>query len=179
MVRFSVIVVRNAAGHFMRNYLIISVLLIYYLFTSGFIFEVTKSEVTDRVDIPFNYALSAERTGIVMVATQDDMNCMDWLNVNWDKKLPIIGDYNSYCLIQGNIPAYFFLTNNLRKGDLTHIPDDCYIFVSSWNGEHGKFIEPTGIGVRKPFDLPQFKQPIAYQSGSAKVYLKQAPKPGG
>jgi hypothetical protein len=114
----------------------------------------------------------------VGIATQDDLNCMNWLNANWDKKSPIIGDYNSYCLIQGSVLDYFSLTNNLRKGDMTHIPDDCYIFISSWNTEHNKYIEPTGVGVRKPFDLPKIQQPVAYQSGNAKVLIKQTPKPG-
>jgi uncharacterized membrane protein len=161
-----------------KNWIIVGLLIVYFLFTSGFIFEVTKSNATEKLDVPFSYGLSAERTGITDIATQDDINCLDWLNANWDKKSQIIGDYNSYCLITSWIPDYFFVSRNLRYVTLVDIPDDCYIFISSWNGEHQRYIEPSGVGLRWQFPLPVIKQPIAYQSGKALVYIKQTPKPG-
>ena len=163
----------------MKKYLLPSILIIYFLFTSGFIFEATKSESTEKLDLPFSYGLSAERTGIIGVATQDDLNCLNWINENWDGKSHVIGDYNSYCLIQSWVTNYFSLSNNLRYGTLVALPKDCYIFISSWNGENQKYIEPSGVGLRWQFPLPEIKQPIAYQSGKALVYLKQTPKPGG
>lgn len=153
-----------------------SVLLVYFIFTSGFVFEVTKSNAAGRTEIPYSIGLSAERAGLTTLATQDDMNCFEWFNKNWDGKTEIVGDYNTYMLITANIPAYFNLYYGNRSSSLTTPSDNCYIFVSSWNTKHKQYIEPPGIGLRASFPMPELNYPIAYQSGNAIIYRKEPPR---
>lgn len=149
------------------------ILLIYFAFTSGSVFELTKSKLTGKLEMPYSIGLSAERTGIVAIATKDDIECLNWLNDNWDGETSIVGDYNVYCLITGEMPQWFLLVKHLRKGDLKYLPDKCYIFISSWNTRHQQYIEPLGIGLRKAYPLPEFNYPIVYQHGDTIIYWKE------
>lgn len=157
----------------MKNFLLVSLLIIYFLFTSGFVFEAVGSNTIDRLDIPYSLALSADRTGVTPLTTQDDINCMKWLRENWNGKYQVIGDYNAFVLITANTEVLYTLNYNRRKGNLTEILDECYIFISSWNTMHKQYIESVGTGVRRAYPLPKFEYPIAYQSGNAIIYLKE------
>ena len=185
-----------------------SILLIYFTFTSGLAFEVTKSEAINRLDIPYSIGLSAERTGINNITSKDDLECIMWLKENWDKKTPIATDYNGYCSIAALVPIYFQLNQGDRTGFLEPIPDkfytelkktqvggyliqrveehyakwstgDCYIFISSWNTEHQQYVEATGVGTKMVFPLPEFNYPVAKQCGDAVIYWKPKPPPKG
>jgi nicotinamidase-related amidase len=54
-------------------------LLTYFLFTSGLVFEVTASEMEGNVDMPYSLALSGERTGVLEIYTDGDVDCAKWL----------------------------------------------------------------------------------------------------
>lgn len=54
-------------------------LLAYFLFTSGLVFEAVGSETIDKVDMPYSVALSDDRIGVLEVANEDDVACARWL----------------------------------------------------------------------------------------------------
>ena len=54
-------------------------LLAYFIFTSGLVFEVTASDTMDRVDMPYSIAMSGERTGAIGIYNEDDIACAEWL----------------------------------------------------------------------------------------------------
>lgn len=161
----------------MKNLLIVSLLITYFLFTSGLVFEASGSTNIDHLDIPYSLALSAERTGVTPLTTQDDIDCMKWLRKNWNGKYQVIGDYNTFVLITANTEILYRLNLNRRKGSLIDILDECYIFISSWNTRHKQYIESVGTGIRKAYPLPEFNYPVVYQSGNALIYLKEKPVP--
>lgn len=157
-------------------WVVTSILLIYFMFTSGFTFEATKSKASDRIDIPYSIGLSAERTGVSNVVDKDDMECILWLKENWNGKSDVVTDYNTYCSVLPYIPVYFNLFYNDRKGMFHRMPEgECYIFVSSWNTRHQKYIEAIGVGRRKSYPLPEFSYPIIKQCGSTIIYFKELP----
>jgi len=79
---------------------IIGFLIAYYAFTSGAIFELTKSEATEQLDIPYSIALSNERTRIVGVyGNDDDTACARWLVEETNPSVPIHTDYCGISLI--------------------------------------------------------------------------------
>ena len=184
---------------------ITSILLIYFIFTSGLVFEITKSKATSKLDIPYSIGLSAERTGLTNITSKDDMECIMWLKENWDGKTPVATDYNGYCSIAGFMPIYFQLNQGDRTGFLEPIPDKfyaelektevgrylirrvdehyakwssqgCYIFITSWNTEHQQYVEATGVGTKMVFPLPEFNYPVVKQCGDAIIYHKTEPK---
>ena len=62
-------------------------------------FEFTSSESIDKLDTPYNFALSADRTGLVGLFTTDDVACAEWLAENTDYVSPIYADINGFLLL--------------------------------------------------------------------------------
>lgn len=58
--------------------LALCLLIPYFLFTSGIIFEVTKQEDISTVDIPYSIALSHQRVDITEIPTVNDIAVRDW-----------------------------------------------------------------------------------------------------
>lgn len=107
----------------MSIYIIVSILIVYYIFTSGLVFELTKCEANGRLDLPYSMSLSGWRTGITNIATKDDIECIQWLEEHRDRSLPIVTDYNTYCMIIGFSPVYLELNKGGRTGYLEEIPN--------------------------------------------------------
>jgi uncharacterized membrane protein len=164
----------------LRNWKNIAILIvIYFAFTSGLVFESIQSDTIDRIDIPYSIGLSAERTGVVSNYTESDIDCAKWLKEN-SRETRIVGDYNGYRLMMGYIP----LNPQLRKPNEQYqpgfdkLPDyPCYVLLLSWNTEHQQYIEDVreiweASGTRESIPLPKFDYPIVYQQGDSIVYAK-------
>lgn len=132
------------------KYLLCSILLIYFFFASGISYELFTPNITDHVESPYNIGLSAPRTGIVGIATEDDIQAIEWLKGN-AKGRKIVSDYNGYCIVHGYVQNH---VDNLRYGSLTDIKSGDLIFLSSWNIRNQKYIEAIGVGVREVYRIP-------------------------
>lgn len=108
--------------------IIVSILLIYYVFTSGIVFEVIKADAGSKLDLPYSIGLSGERTGLANIVTKDDLECIMRLKDNRDKTLPIVTDYNTYCSLLAFIPVYQELNQGGRTGFLAPLPEE---FINS------------------------------------------------
>ena len=81
----------------------VGILLSYFVFTSGLVYEVSGSNVTDKFIVPYSASLSGERTGLMSVYTKDDIKCAEWLAYKSDQSVPIVGDGGSWLLMKGYI----------------------------------------------------------------------------
>lgn len=104
-------------------YIIVVILLLYYAFTSGLVFELTKGKADGTLDLPYSMSLSGWRTGITNIASESDVECILWLKEHGNPELPIATDYNTYCTITGFLPVYFNLNGGDRTGFLEDAPD--------------------------------------------------------
>jgi uncharacterized membrane protein len=135
--------------------ILIVILFIYFAFTSGFLYWVTQYNKTLDLVIPFSWALSAEDTGLTGVATKDDLNCVQWLINESDKKVKIVADSNVIYLISGYLElvpdtwAMYGREDRFVTFHSLYKLDDFYIMVSSWNTRHGKMIETSDVGLRR------------------------------
>lgn len=150
----------------MRVWVYTILLLSYFAFTSGAIYEAMGSNTTDVFVVPFSYALSGERTGLAGIHTQDDINCAIWIRDN--KAYPVVADYNGRNLLVG----YVKKSNTYGNIVLPHMTEDFYYLMRSWNIEHQKMIGgPQISGVRIMVDLPDMSDwKEVYRSGKAVVY---------
>lgn len=75
-----------------RNYkvLAIVVLIPYFVFTSGAVFEMAKIEDLTVITVPYSHALSATRIDSTAVFTDNDIDVRDWVKANG--AFPIYGD---------------------------------------------------------------------------------------
>ena len=166
-----------------------TVLLVYFVFTSGLVFEATQSNILDKVDMPYSLALSGERTGIIDAYNKDDVACAEWLANESDQSISILTDVNTKRLLQGHIeriPRLCYaedvvsVTTIHVPYTLWEVPDgDCYVFLSTWNIEHNELIlyydAGYPAGLRKVRDIPDdiYDLPIVYQSGKTVVLLRE------
>ena len=155
------------------------VLCVYFLFTSGLAFELSKQNDLTAFDTPYSVGLSAEKTGVVATYSDDDVVAAKWLSETTDTM--IVGDYNGWHLVS----SYAGLTR-LREPQASYNPTfeslpnkEHFIFTTSWNNRKGKYIESIreiwgGAGLRESRTLPDFSElPVAFQSGDAVVYWRE------
>jgi len=146
----------------------VSLLLVYFMFNSGFVYEALKYETASKIDIPYSYALSADRVGMVGIFNEDDLKCAEWYIEHMDS-MPIVADCHSYRIFAkfGMRPIAWFWD----------MPEEGYVFLSTWNVEHGEYVDAIGVGQRERKALPEFKGQLVYQSGIAKIYKLIPPPP--
>ena len=75
-----------------------SLMLCYFLFVSGFIFEVTGNEKVATMDTPYTIAFSNDRLGFVGVFNEDDIGCAKWI-ARTEPKIPVYVDYLGMSLL--------------------------------------------------------------------------------
>jgi len=167
-----------------KKWFVSVLLLIYFAFTSGLVFEITQSTITERIDLPYSLSLSSERTGIVGVFNDDDIKCVDWLVNSSNQEIPIVQDVNVRRLLRGFIERYPRLFSDSSyeapyAWTFQYLPScSYYIFLSTWNVEHDSVILYSGRGLREMQDLPSHIHdlPIAFQSGKSVVFLMEVTK---
>jgi uncharacterized membrane protein len=160
------------------KFLIITfIFIVYYAFVSGIVFEVTKVPDITKLQIPYSYALSAERAGGVGIFTQDDLNCADWLSTESDSAIMIDGDQSGVALVS----SYMWIIPRLIVKDSAGVfhrgknESVYYLFLTDWNIRNNKMMnldESETIGLRTVTVLPNLENELlVYQSGNARVYL--------
>lgn len=143
--------------------IMVAFILGYYLFTSGLVYELAKSEPTDMHEVPYSIAFSNDRTRIVGVNNKDDLNAAEWLMANTPNEIPIYVDYTSSSIFIGITGIHRFRT---YQPEGTH-----YIFLNTWNVENRKMVQGGFGGMRKYEPLPELDNAIeVYRSGKAIVY---------
>lgn len=153
-------------GNKMRVWIYTIVILSYFVFTSGTVYEAMGSNVTDTFIVPFSYALSGERTGLAGVHTQDDINCVLWIKEH--KAYPILADYNGRNLLVSIVKK----SNTYGNIMLPYMTESFYYLMRSWNTQNKKMIGGQQIsGVRTMVDLPDMSDwEEVYRSGDSVVY---------
>ena len=164
---------------FKKEAILVGLLVVYFIFTSGLVFEITQSNNISQIDTPYSVGLSAERTGVIAAYARSDVEAVEWLESQDKGNMMIVGDYNGWHLVS----AYLGL-NRLREGKAVYnptfdsLPDKpCYIFITDWNTRHGRYIDSLrkvrgGAGLRGSYPLPEFDYPVVFQSENSIIYEK-------
>lgn len=159
----------------LKLYVAATLLIIYFVFTSGLVFEITKSNTVASLETPYSLALSGDRLGLVGIYSQDDIKCARWLAEESNPNLMIAADYNGLSLLQSfmYVVPRIIPTPRSNPIDLFNVPSDTYVFMTSWNAKNGKVVIAVDAGLRLLKDIPSGLQDneIAYRSGSSAVYL--------
>jgi uncharacterized membrane protein len=117
-----------------RNFKILTVSLIipYFIFTSGVVFELTRQTDIDQINIPYSISLSNHRVDMVGVFTSNDTDVRDWAVAN-DIVENTYADTHSQLLLWETAYTYWkdlrsdLLSDNLGVGR--------YIFLSERNNQ--------------------------------------------
>jgi uncharacterized membrane protein len=146
------------------------ILVSYFLFTSGLIFETTNQSNIEQVTIPYNVALSNYRVDMGADTTLDDLKVRDYAYQH--NLFPILSDIHTSDLIGETIGIRADLNVALFR-DPFKVPKGVYIFVRSRNIKDGTFTVWAGVGRRKTVKPEEYginwNEGIIYQSGDARI----------
>ena len=145
---------------------LLPVLVIYFLFSSGFVFEVTKQPMVEDIGVPMNIGLSDYRIDLGATLTKDDIEVRQYI---FDNNLyPVYSDFYGGLFIQELIGTREGISKDLWNGEING-----YVFVRSRVTKEGKFSIWTNKGTRKFVDPEVYgidlSTRVIYQSGDSKV----------
>ncbi len=170
-----------------RKVWILTLLLIvpYFLFTSGLIFEVTKQPNISNGELPYSFALSSNRIEVIAKFTDNDYAVMEWgiknlKGVNW------AFDINGMLLFSESLdPSRWMYYFYYIPRDAITMPKDTYVFLTEKNIETGELTfkphwwnitgSTTGMRTQFPFDFVNWDawakdKHIIYQKGYAQIW---------
>ena len=128
-----------------RKLVIISTLVIlvpYFVFNSGIVYELAKSQPVGFIDVPYSIALSGHRVDIASIFEKEDIEALDWFEeYKTDKELVFADVHGLKLLIQrfglyryGDIQSgRYYLTGTVREAKYMNEDDTGYIFLRKWN----------------------------------------------
>jgi len=136
-------------------------ILVYYLFVSGLMFEVTGGTEVEYLDTPYAIAFSNERLGFVGMFNEDDVACVKWAVQN--SNLPIWVDYLGMSLV---IDYSGYVRGTYVKPGGEHL-----LFLHTWNTQHDKLIFGWHEASREYEPLPDLNDAkVIFRSGDAYIY---------
>lgn len=119
-----------------RNFKLLTICLIipYFLFTSGLVFEATQQTDISQVNMPYSISLSDYRIETVGVFTSNDIAVVDWADENIEEW--VYADTTNILLFaeRKTLDPYYYLVRALRSGEFV---GGKYIFLSEKNNRGG------------------------------------------
>ena len=177
---------------FRKSIILVCLILIpYFVFTTGIVFEATKRDDISTLEIPYSLSLSGPRVSVTGVYTDADNVCRYWIQEN--NTLPIYGDMGGASFLVEIFGTYNEDIKELRMGFYPvwpgayeqlpaykvakAVPSNAYLFLTEWNEENQRIIRYTGIGLRESIayeesamDVLINGREVIFQCGNAKVY---------
>lgn len=105
------------------------VLVPYFIFTSGVVFELTGQQDLNKVDSPYSIALSSHRLDIMGVFNLRDSAAVTWIAGEGDKDTPVYADDHALKLF--SLYDYPCKLMHFTFPEMPAAPS--YIFFTSWN----------------------------------------------
>lgn len=161
--------------------LVVCVMVPYFLFTSGLVFEATRQTNIERFLMPYSYALSGHRLDLWGNFNKDDEKVRDFIVfyiVGYKDVLPapvIYTDVYSRPFLQERVgytvPIYFIPQN------IDELLPGVYVFLRSYNNRSQTIGYWAGTGMREfktyqELGAPErlADRPVMFQSGEAILY---------
>jgi uncharacterized membrane protein len=146
-----------------------ALLIPYFLFTSGFIYEATGQDVTDRIDTPYSIALSSYRVNLTSIFYWQDGAAARWLTQRADTDTKVYVDMHSGSLLW----LYDFPGNLIAlPQDASKIAEDDYMFLTTWNinKKEATFAISPGPGLRHNVSFNRIPGLSTAIEGKNKIY---------
>ncbi|MBC8276536.1 MAG: DUF2206 domain-containing protein, partial [Chloroflexi bacterium] len=158
--------------------LVLVVLIPYFIFNSGVVFELSRSQTTHFINIPYSIALSSHRVEITDCPTRQDIASKDWLSTVAGADYLIYLDHHSRLI--GTTIELFDQIQDLRLGQgAKQISSPSYIYLRTRNTQKKALTFGTSYAARQSIsfdDLPWFVQAMEksdriYNNGGAEILL--------
>jgi len=161
------------------QFLVLVVLIPYFIFNSGVVFELSRSQTTNFINMPYSIALSGYRVDLNTVFNRQDTTAAGWLFG------AAAGDCSAYADVHGTQvfsgqtrpPCDVYLFSRSAE----EITSPSYIYLRTWNTQRRVLTFATAYAARQSVsfdDLPWFTQALEksdkiYDNGGAQILLVQ------
>jgi uncharacterized membrane protein len=160
---------------------VLLIMIPYFIFNSGIVFEISRSQTTHFIDMPYSIALSNYRTDVSTAFTKQDVSATDWLMTVAGEDYPAYADHHGFKLLGLQRGLFFTQRANifLRCTKEEELSSPCYIYFRTWNVQKKSLAFGTVYAGRQSLDfddLPWLMQALEksgaiYNNGSARVLL--------
>ena len=152
--------------------LALALLIPYFLFTSGFIFEVAKYDKVESHNLPYNIALSNHRLDLGATFTENDIKVRDWA-VDNEIGFPLYTDFFGSSFVGERVGYRWDLLSCFPKYPQEIVAPPYYVFIRERNVWDGGLSIWKGIGCRKLYPFSDYyvdiNKNIIYQAGEARI----------
>ena len=160
------------------QFLVLVVLIPYFIFNSGVVFELSRSQTTYFINMPYSIALSSYRVDVSTVFTKQDVAAADWLSGVAEEDYPAYVDYHSAKLLgaRGFLNEVYHFPHDIKDKELF---SPSYLYLRTWNTEKRMLTFGTTYAARQSIslaDLPWLASKIdesskIYDNGKAQILL--------
>jgi uncharacterized membrane protein len=177
---------------------VIVILVPYFVFNSGAVFELSRSQTTHYIDTPYSIALSSHRLDISTTFARQDVSAAEWLTVRSDADIPTYTDYHgsrifpsetvpglnvvemqSFITETGFLPDPDTVKELLRQAHPKESSIPYYFYLREWNVQTEAWTFGGGYATRQEVrfvDFPWFAQAAAsadkiYDNGGAQILM--------
>jgi len=165
---------------------IIIILIPYFVFNSGIVFELSKSQTTHFIDMPYSIALSNYRIDVSTGFTRQDVTAADWLFKNPNENYTMVADYNGCKIFWQHGYAFQPHETKLFTYKSDEIPYPSYIYLRTWNNQKKSLTMGTAYAARQQVnftDIPGLVQiidsaNIIYDNNGSSILLPNESKDG-
>jgi len=148
----------------------------YFAFTSGAVFELEQRPNANTMDIPYSIALSHNRLDIAAIFTESDHEVLEWAMAQEDRH-SIFGDVHARLFTMEWIGPEG--ENAYLVKDLSMAPDRAWVYLRDRNEQTQTltFTDLMLLGTRTSYSYEELGvaellegRPLLYHSGNAKIY---------
>jgi uncharacterized membrane protein len=150
--------------------LVLAVLIPYFVFNSGVVFELSRSQTTYFIDIPYSIALSSYRVDVSTVFTAQDVAARDWVSKVAEEDHPVYVDHHSGKLLgtqTGCVIKVYQFPLDIR-GQKLYSPS--YIYLRTWNTQKELLTFGTAYAARQGISLDHIPGLITAFESSDRIY---------
>ena len=148
------------------------ILIPYFLFTSGFVFEVAKQEDISKINIPYSLYLSNDRIDLGTNIEVGDLEVRDYVKENGTVRVlaDLYGTLFLSEILGVEDPIGSKISEFPEFGGLEGTTKPYYVFLRGKNVREGKIITWIGPGMRASRNVPEFKGRLIYKAGDSELW---------
>jgi uncharacterized membrane protein len=164
------------------QFLVLVVLIPYFIFNSGVVFELSRSQTTHFIDTPYSIALSSYRVDVTTTFTEQDTDAADWLVKRMSEEdYTIYVDYHTDKILTWQSGLFYvrktaWFPHGAKEEELS---SPSYIYLRTWNTQKRALTFSTVYAGRRSInfdDLPWLmsaleKSDKIYDNNSAQILL--------
>jgi uncharacterized membrane protein len=153
------------------------ILIPYFIFNSGLVFELTKSQTTNFIDMPYSIAMSSCRVDVSTVFTRQDIIAAAWLSRVEGQDYSIYADPHGRVAFtklfgyeKGSTLTARFAKMRPFPSDMKDVVIPCYIYFRAWNVTSGMLTFPTAYAARQSVDFDDISGLSQLAESGSRIY---------